>query len=197
MDLKKEQLIKSRLGLVLKVLLVALALFKLTDYVLGHYGNTPTMPDSRPTESVVVDTLTATSEISDSSTVKKAKLIPNSAGVYIFGPSGLDRQASRHIGDTFFPEYKMMAIPSGLEREALLSGNFESAANTEWVCVGTIGYHFDDDGQKKTCEVNVNFDTYNALTGEKLKNLSQSVLRYGIGFSNSQAKSVALEKVHP
>ncbi|WP_149274938.1 hypothetical protein [Pareuzebyella sediminis] len=197
MDLKTEQLIKSRLGLILKVLLIAVTLFKLSEYIFTYHGNTSTMPDTQPNKSAMVDTVNVTDTSQDRSIIEKGEPMPHSAGVYIFGPSGLDRQASRHIGDTFFKEYKRMAIPSDLQHEALLSGNFESAANTEWVCVGTIDYHFDNDGQKTTCEVRLNFDTYSALTGEKVQGLSQSILRYGIGFSNSQAKSVALEKIHP
>ncbi len=195
MDLKKEQIIKSKLGLILKVLLITLVLFKISDFALSHYSNTQSDADKQDLKPTAIDSVTGGSD-GTSGTEEVTKPLANSASIYIFGTNGLDSQASRHIGSIFFNDYKLTATPGGFQKEELLTGNFNSAANTELVCVGTVNYSFKGDDQKNTCELSLNFDTYNKVTGEKVKNLSKSMMRYGIGFSNAQAKQVALGKVN-
>ncbi|WP_339708524.1 hypothetical protein [uncultured Kriegella sp.] len=198
MNLEKEQIIKSKLGLILKVLLITLVLFKIADFAMSHYGDTPSSNDKREVISTPIDS----TKIPRHSTTgvgrleAGAKPLENTASIYIFGENGLDSQASRHVGSIFFDDYKLTATPDGLQKEKLLSGDFHSAANTELVCVGKVSYSYKTDDQKNTCELTLYFDTYNKVTGEKIKALSKAMVRYGIGFSNSQAKQVAMGKVH-
>lgn len=198
MDLEKEQIIKSRLGLILKVLLITLVLFKITDFAMSHYSDTPSSNDKQEVISTPIDSAKGTqhSKTGISYPDAEAKPLANTASIYIFGENGLDSQASRHIGSIFFDDYKLTATPEGLQKEQLLSGDFHSAANTELVCVGKVSYSYKTDDQKNTCELSLYFDTYNKVTGEKVKALSKAMVRYGIGFTNSQAKQVAMGKVH-
>lgn len=204
MDLQKEQKIKSKLGLILKILLIALAVFKLSDFVWSHIESS--MNSELKNENNVVIDSTANqgdndkevSSIKNATLNEESKPLANSASVYIFSVDGLDAEASRHISKVFFDDYKLMGMPSGFQKEDLLLGNLNSAANTELVCVGTVNYScWKNSRNDTTCNVNINFDTYNKNTGEKVKHLSKSIYKNGVGRGNDKngAKQMALQKV--
>lgn len=203
MNLKTEQLIKSKLGLVLKVLLIALALFKLVDYCSREIQGSQEVEQKK--NSIAIDATeseTTSGHVEKGSVVKRgqstnAKPLKNTASIYIFGPTGLDTQAERHLGSVYFDGYSIKGLPDGFEKEQLLMGNLSTSANTELVCVGTITYSYSKDEAQVSCELSLNFDAYDKVSGDRIAALSKSIVRYGIGFSNTQAKQVAWQKVNP
>ena len=121
----------------------------------------------------------------------------NSASIYIFGEHGLDNALGNQLAKTFFKDYSIKA-QAGFKKDELLLGNLSSAANTELVCIGAVDYSYSTNQFNMiTCRVNLNFDTYNRITGNKVMNLSGAFNEGGPGYSNAEAKTVALQKIHP
>ncbi|MFS4456350.1 hypothetical protein [Maribacter sp. 2304DJ31-5] len=198
MDLKKEQILKSKLGLILKILLIAVAIFKLADLVWDDKEKFFTGSDKENEDIAVIDSVV---DKNDETKVKEVmKPLANAASIYIFGANGLDRETGRRIGAVFFNDYKLMGTPPDYVREDLLLGNLSSSANTELVCVGTVSYsYWRNSKNDTTCNLDIYFDTFNKNTGEKVKHLSKSIFKKGVGIGNDKngARQMALQRVQP
>ncbi len=201
MNLKTEQRVKNWLGLILKVLLIGLVLFKIVDFLTKRDQPEPVKEEVSP---FVVDTAAnAESEPEVENTKKQKKemvakeSLVNAVTLYIFNGATMDRQMMNHIGKVYFKDYTIKAPSTGFHKEQLLLGNLGSSANTALICVGTVSYLFKEDGVKTSCELSLHFDTYKKKSGEIIGELSNSMIRYGIGFSENQAKDNAMGKVHP
>lgn len=216
MDLGKEQRLKARLANVAKVIFVVFMLFKISeltynwiqrkssktenggqeiiqDSVISLQENTRSVLGSEPREAKPE----SNAKMSSSDAInKKQAITPNSVSIYIFNTTGLDAQIVNQLRMAYFNKHTIKSV-SGFDKEQLLLGNLGSAAATEWVCVGTVNYQFSEKGTTYSCELSLQFDTYNQITGEIDPDFSSSMIHYGIGFSEQQAKGVAIGKVHP
>ncbi|MEO9511880.1 MAG: hypothetical protein ABJN84_08935 [Flavobacteriaceae bacterium] len=202
---RREQKLKYWLGLILKVLLILLALVKLLDWkpwnkIGGQTNGTEEVTEQNatvdsPTRAISHKVETTTKDVQKEET--KRTPIENSASIYIFSENGLDSQMVNQLGKSYFKGYAQKS-GAGFQKEQLLSGNLSSAVNTELVCVGTVSYNFFKNSmQQITCQIELNFDTYNTITGNRVTDLSESKIFSGPGDTNAWAKSVALRKVHP
>lgn len=125
--------------------------------------------------------------------------VPKSMGILIFNGNNPDTQIAGHLEKIFFREYSAKPIlidKISVSRLQLLSGNISHFKEVETVCIGTVSYKFTEDNSKISCTLSLNFDSYSTATGFKIQELSQSLVRYGIGFSKEQAKQVAMNKVN-
>ncbi|WP_396635410.1 hypothetical protein [Maribacter sp. R77961] len=207
MNLKKEQIIKSKLGLLLKLLLITLAIFKIAEFIIGNKKESRLNSKRRNEQKVTLDSTKIKEGDDDGvpyvdslSGKEKAKdnPIPNTASVYIFDDNGLDVRISRLVGDLFFKEYALKGIPKGFSKEELLLGNLETSANTELICVGKISYsYFSNSRGGTSCAVSLYFDAYNKTTGERMKSYSKSMDRTGVAVGDNKegAKHNALKRI--
>ena len=218
MDLGKEEKIKRWLATLAKGLLVIFLVFKISEYVVAFF-TTEDAEDSNskvetPAENLEKRPGTETNYQGDSANTpaqpqkkmengtqvveeRKMEIIPETASIYIFGENGLDAPLTNQLGRTFFRDYAIKA-PAGFKKEELLRGELRSAANSELVCVGTVAYsYFTNQFDMITCRIDLSFETYNRITGNKVLELSRSFNEGGPGDSNAMAKAVALRKIQP
>ncbi len=124
---------------------------------------------------------------------------PKSIGFLIFNGNIPDIQIAGQLEKTFFETYfskPILLSETGSSRKQLFLGNIGAITEVETVCIGTVSYVYTQKGAKITCTLSLNFDSYATATGFKVKELSSSLTRYGIGFSKKQAKQVAINKVN-
>jgi len=207
MDLKKEQIIKSKLGLILKLLLIALAIFKLAEYIIEDKAEPLLNSNENNIQTAIIDSVEVSEggiEAMDDADEPLAKEkeenspIPNTASIYIFDDNGLDIQTSRLVGDLFFKDYSLKGKPKGFSKEELLLGNLNSSANTELICIGTISYsYFANSHGGTSCTISLYFDAYNKTTGERMKKRSKSINKTGVATGNNKngAKQNALQRL--
>ena len=211
MDLEKEQKIKIWLSVITKILLGVFLVFKITQFAVNHFAENQLIDDAVETV-VPKDTITevapdfSNKALGDTDTPKsnealvpgnKIEVLPNTASIYIFGENGLDAPLVNQLGRTFFKEYTIK-VQGGYKKEELLQGELRSATNSELVCVGTVDYsYFTNQFNMITCRVNLNFETYNRITGNKVLELSRSFDEGGPGGSEGDARATALQKIHP
>ena len=219
MNLNTERKVKFWLGTVSKVLIIALILFQLGPYLFGKKDKDPDNNDSISKNSeITLDSIKREGKksnlieqnvsfqnnqpekkdkpITNEAEKRNTNIIPNTVSIYIFNENTLDTQIGKQLGNTYLKDYIIKTVKTNYNREKLIAGNVISFSETELICVGTITYNFKKDTTKTTCELVVNFDTYSTKTGVKYKTLSQSISRYGIGFSIEQARQNAIKKIN-
>ncbi|KPM31267.1 Hypothetical protein I595_2532 [Croceitalea dokdonensis DOKDO 023] len=200
---RRQRKLKNSLSLLLKVLLVVAVLVKLFDWDIKEFFS-GAAEDKTEIKTLIEekDTLTIPLVKADSPLIEAQKSevavnpTPNSASIYIFNKTGLDKIVVSHVENTFFTNYKVKAGGS-VNKSRLLNGDLSSSASTEVVCVGSTDYSFYTNSQQLiTCKLHLFFDTYNKNTGTKLQALSQSYSVSGVGFTDAEALKVALRKIH-
>lgn len=226
MNLNTERKIKFWLSTIAKVLVIALVAYKLIPFVFGTnelpedeaiaakseaikkvedsivsvQDNDIEKPSRTPKEASLLkkpdeDSISVYDSI-QSSIRNDLEVIENSIGIFIFNESNLDRAIARQLEKTVLQEYQVKSILSAPNKQQLLNGSMKGLGNLESTCIGTVSYTYKETNGKITCELRLDFDTYSTQTGFKVKDRSGSITRYGIGFTNEQAKQVAINKVN-
>lgn len=201
----KQRKIKNTLSLVLTILLICAALLRISGLDLNSFlkksesiqrsDDLETTEDNKATD--ISDSFDETKRDENISEINSVKPLPNTASIYIYNNSKLDASLRNHLGKTFFNSY-VLKVGGDANKDQLLSGNLDSSANTELVCIGTVAYIFyTNQLDMTTCEINLNFETYNKVTGAKVSKLSHSFNESGPGFTNAKALQKALERIHP
>ncbi|MFD0797040.1 hypothetical protein ACFQZJ_06185 [Maribacter chungangensis] len=225
MDLRTERKVKFWLASLAKVLVIVLIVFKLIPYVFDTAKSSKDSTLTKKNEAIKVGkdstidnliigntpgngskadfelTKQGSAAVSVGDTVKLAvpsniKEVENSIGIFIFDENNLDRTVAGQLEKTILQEYQVKSVSPTPNKLHLLNGTMTGLGKLENVCIGTVSYTFKNNGAKITCMLQIAFDTYNVRSGFKLKNLSASLTRYGIGFSNEQAKDVAIRKIN-
>lgn len=192
------------LGLILRVLLITVALFKIVDFMYPNtiknmFTKTPTPIEAD--SSAISNSFSRRPDGTTDEFSKKDMDNPNeselgTASVYIFGENGLDIQMSTMVAKSYFGDYKIKT-GSNVHENQMLTGDLSSAAPTELVCVGKVVYSYIDNGADMgiTCELSLNFNTYRKASELLVEHLSESMVIPGLGFSQSQAKLAAQKKM--
>ncbi len=218
MNLSTERKIKFWLTSLAKMIFIGFLIFKVYDYTKSRKTSndaiategdlitkTDTIIDKKGEKPPVNVQKSETTEVNrlpnglpnePDDSIEKEKPLPGTIGIYIFNENGLDAQVSRHMENTILQNYIAMAIVSNPNKEKLLAGDIPGYFNTETVCIGTTSYKFTESDTKITCQLTLSFDTYMTATRNKIRELSGSKTYYGIGFSQEQAKEVAVKKIH-
>ncbi len=201
---RRKQKLQYWLGILLKVLLIVAVLTKLLDLKPIEWIRSlkAAQPEASAKDSVREPGPEIKLDKADTTSTKIASgkqpaIEKNTASIYIFDENSLDTPLANQLGRTFFKGYTIKA-QGGFKKEELLRGELRSAPNSELVCVGTVDYsYFTNQFNMITCRINLSFETYNRITGNKVLDLSRSFSEGGPGDSNAMAKSVALQKIKP
>lgn len=212
MNLETERKIKYWLTLSAKILVICFVAFKISQMFFGwpnvSSSTTSEIPnDTVPSEPGVMDPsesadkaginpIDKTDRASTTPINKANAITPKSASIYIFGEQGLETQLIQQLGKTYFQGYGIKT-PVGYDKAQLLAGDLSSSANTELVCVGTISYDFFENSLGGiSCKALLKFTTYKKNTGEIALDFSGVIPKTGPGSRRSQAKELALERIH-
>ncbi|MFX0556112.1 hypothetical protein ACOCEA_04910 [Maribacter sp. CXY002] len=218
MNLKTERKVKFWLGTLAKAALVVLIIFKIYDFVTSRKNENKSVEST--SDIVEKDTLNRVGEISkeipsenvsrfmndpDNNKQKEelvATINPNSISIIIYGVNGIDQQIINHLENTIFQKYDLSATPSkALDyKSALVQGNFSgfSKIKTNYMVAGEVRYTFKKSSLSSntvSCQINLQFNTYDTTTDTKMRDLSKIIQVNGIGFSQEEAKANAIKKI--
>lgn len=222
MNLKTERKVKFWLGTLAKIAFFVLIVFKIYDYVasrkvendsskitydivekdtLGQAGGIRKNVSPEDTSHSTKDPVNI-----PASNIDKEESIttinPNSVSIIIYDADGIDYQITNHLENTLFQKYDLgpPTIKALEKKDALLQGDFSvlGKIKTKYIVTGEVHYNFKESSLSSntvSCQINLQYHTYDTSTNNKKRDLSKSIQRIGIGFSQEEAKVNAIKKI--
>jgi hypothetical protein len=135
---------------------------------------------------------------------------PNNAlDIFIFEEEKLNQSVVQKLGKTYFDTYSITPISINVaamswgQKRAMLRGNFsaiakQSLSKVALLCTGTVAFTYrgnKENPRSITCDMHLNYNVFDVVSGEMRSGLSEDIWLPGFGFSETQARTDALEKL--